>query len=337
MAVKSRIRVIGAGGTIAGAGPFATSSSYESGRLDARDLIATVDGLGLIAEIEAETLFSTGSENLGPREWLDLARRVQALADRSDVDGIVLTHGTDTLEEAAFFVDLVCRTEKPVVMTAAMRASTALSADGPANIYNAVLAAGDERLKCAGVLVTMNGAILPGQQVIKANSVGLDAFRSYPRGPVARIVGERLMLFGGARADPLSGAFRHLLDDKNDLPEVAVVHLHGGCGSAPLRAWKTKPCAGLVIAAFGAGTMPQPLADAAHELAAAGCVIVVSSRVGEAAVLPETMTGQGSGLLASGFLNPAKSAALLALALADGLPASDIRQLLDRFRDGAAG
>jgi L-asparaginase len=333
---KPRIHVIGAGGTIAGSGPSSTSSSYESGRLDAKSLLATVDGLDRVAEISAETAFSTGSENLGPAEWIKLARRVQALSERSDVDGVVVTHGTDTLEEAAFFLDLVCHAEKPVVMTAAMRASTALSADGPANIYNAVLAAGDARLGRFGVLVTMNGSLLPGQQVIKTNSVGLDAFRSYPGGPVARIVGERLILFGGVRPEPLSGAFAHLLDSDNDLPEVGVVYLHAGCGDAPLRAWTGRRRSGLVVAGFGAGTMPQQLAAAAGKIAAEGCVIVVSSRVGEATVLPETMTLHGADFLASGFLNPPKSAILLALALADGRSASEINQLLNQFRGGAS-
>ena len=182
MVVRPKIHVVGAGGTIAGAGLSATSAAYMPGRVDTNDLLAAVDGLDRIADISAETLFSTGSEDLGPRQWLDLAHRIQTLADQSDVEGIVVTYGTDTLEEAAFFLDLVCRTDKPIVMTAAMRASTALSADGPANIHQAVLAAADRRLKKCGVLVVMNGLILPGWQVVKTSSVALESFRSYPGG-----------------------------------------------------------------------------------------------------------------------------------------------------------
>jgi L-asparaginase len=184
-------------------------------------------------------------------------------------------------------------------------------------------------------MAAINGLLLPGQQLVKTNSVALEAFRSYPGGPAGRIVGERLLLFGGVRREPLSGAFAHLLDSESDLPEIAIVHLHGGCGDAPLRAWKNGRCSGLVIAGFGAGTMPQPLAEAARQMAAEGCVIVVSSRVGEVTVLPETMTLHGPDFLASGFLNPPKSALLLALALADGRSASEINQLLNQFRGGA--
>jgi L-asparaginase len=304
--------------------------------VDTKDLIASVDGLGRVAEVDVETLFSTGSEDLGPRQWLQLARRIQELSDQPDVDGIVVTHGTDTLEEGAFFLDLACRSQKPVVMTAAMRASTALSPDGPANIYSAALAAADHRLGRSGVMVAINGLLLPGQQAVKTNSVAVDAFRAYPGGPAGRIVGERLLLFGDARPEPLSGAFAHLPASKNDLPEVPVVYLHGGCGDAPLRVWRDRRCAGLVIAGFGAGTMPQPLAAAARERAAEGCVIVVSSRVSEAVVQPETMTLHVPNVLASGFLNPPKSALLLALALADGRSAAEIGQLLNQFRGGAS-
>jgi L-asparaginase len=223
-------------------------------------------------------------------------------------------------------------------MTAAMRASTALSADGPANIHHAVLAASDRRLGDAGVLVAMNGLLLPGWQAVKTNSVALDSFRAYPGGPVGRIVGERLMVFTTARPTPLAGAFGRRLGSADDLPEVAVVYLYGGCGDAPLRVWRGTQCRGLVIAAFGAGTMPASLAEAAREMAAEGRVIVVSSRVGEVAVQPQTMTLHGSGgLLASGVLNAPKSAILLSLALSVGMPASEIGQLFDRISGGTSG
>lgn len=303
--------------------------------MDAEDLIVGVSGLGRVADLSAETLFSTGSEDLGPADWLKLARRIQALSEQSDLDGIVVTHGTDTFEEAAFFLDLVCRPRMPVVMTAAMRASTALSADGPANIYAAVLAAADHRLEHCGVNVAINGLLLPAQQIIKTNSVAVDAFRSYPDGPSGRIVGDRLVLFGGHRPRPLAGAFNHLLERESELPKVAVINLYGGCGDLPLQAWAAGRHPGLVLAAFGAGTMPQPLAKKAQEMAAEGCAIIVSSRVGEVMVLPETMTLRNAGLLASGFLNPPKSATLLALALADGLSVPEINDLLDRFRGAA--
>jgi L-asparaginase len=168
--------------------------------------------------------------------------------------------------------------------------------------------------------------------------VALDSFRAYPSGPIGRIIGERLTIFNEAGPAPLAGAFHQRLVSVNDVPQVGVVYLHAGCGDAPLRLWRGTQCPGLVIAAFGAGTMPAPMAAAAREMAAEGCVIVVSSRVGEVAVQLDTMTvHEGGGLLASGVLNPPKSAILLSLALADGLAAPKIKQLLDRIAGSASG
>lgn len=331
-AAKPRIWILGAGGTIAGAGKSPTDPTYESGRLDVADLLTAVEGLDRLAEIQAETLFSKGSEDLGPADWRKLALRVHELTSGSDVDGVVITHGTDTLEEAAFFLDLGCRTAKPVVLTAAMRPSTALSADGPANIHQAVLTCASPLLLGYGILVALNGLVLPGWQTIKADSVALDAFRAYPGGPVGRITGDRLQVFGKAIPSPLAGEFRDLLDPKRALPLVGIVYPHGGCGAEPLAAWRDSGCRGLVIAGFGAGTMPEPMAELARDMAQAGCLVVVSSRVRDVTVLPETTTLRGAaGVIASGCLNPQKSALLLSLALAAGLRVDEVSRLFSRF------
>ena len=337
MSPRPKLCVIGAGGTIAGVGVSATAAAYKPGRIDTADLLAGVGAIGHLAEVSTETLYSTGSEDLGPQQWLALARRVHAVAKQSDVQGIVITHGTDTLEEAAFFLDLVCRTEQPIVMTGAMRPTTALSADGPANIHQAILAAVDPRLRNGGVTVAMDGLLLPGWQVTKTNSVALGTFDAYPGGPLGRFVGERLCVFQEIRRPPLAGAFHPLLHRDEDLPDVGVVFVHGGCADAALSVWRGSPFRGLVIAGFGAGTMPAALAAAAREMLGNGMVIIVSSRVGEVVVQTDTLTGRGrDGLLASGFLNPGKSAVLLSLALASSLSARDVGRLLDRINGVAS-
>ena len=129
MTGKPTIHVIGTGGTISGAGSSATAASYESGRLETSELVAEFEGLAQVPNIQTENLFSTGSENLGPVQWRILANRIEEVTQSKDIDAVVVTHGTDTLEEASFFLDLVCKPSKPVVLTAAMRPSTALSAD----------------------------------------------------------------------------------------------------------------------------------------------------------------------------------------------------------------
>jgi len=273
-------------------------------------------------------MFATGSENLGPHQWRILARRIEELTTDSEVDGVVVTHGTDTLEEAAFFLDLVCKPKKPVVLTAAMRPSTALSADGPANLFQAVLAATSPQLQSHGLIVVMNGLVIPGWQIIKTDSVALDSFHAYPGGPIGKIVGESLLVFGSPNLSPLVGRFRDHLRNDDELPFVDIVLLRGGCGDQPLADFGGNACKGLVVAGFGSGTMPDNLTGLVAETGSSGCTVVVSSRVSRVTVLVETMTLVNSkNVFPSGFLNPQKSALLLSLALDANLDALELAEL----------
>ncbi|MBL6928534.1 MAG: asparaginase [Rhodospirillales bacterium] len=332
MARKPKIHVIGTGGTISGAGDTATAGAYQSGAVEAAQLIAAVDGLDRLADVSAETIFATGSENLGPVQWRQLARRIEEVCASNDVDGVVVTHGTDTLEEAAFYLDLVCRANKPVALTAAMRPATALSADGPANLFQAALSISSPHFQGGGVFVVMNTQVIAGWQAIKTSSVALDSFCAYPGGSVARVVGESLMMIGGRQSSPLAGRFHGVLEKDEELPVVDIVALRGGCGDRPLSNANTNDCKGLVIAGFGSGTMPDTLAAEAADMARSGTVVVVSSRVGRVMVSAHsTSTRLDDGVIPSGCLNPQKSAVLLSLALADGLDAAEIAGLFQLF------
>jgi len=277
-------------------------------------------------------MFATGSENLGPHQWRILARRIEELTTDSEVDGVVVTHGTDTLEEAAFFLELVRKSGKPVVLTAAMRPSTALSADGPANLFQAVLAATSPQLQSHGLLVVMNGLVIPGWQIIKTDSVALDSFHAYPGGPIGKIVGESLLVFGSPNLSPLEGRFQDHLRNDDELPFVDIVLLHAGCGDQPLADFRINFCKGLVVAGFGGGTMPDNLNGLVAETANSGCTVVVSSRVSQVTVLAETMTSvKSKNVFPSGLLNPQKSALLLSLALDANLDALELAELFKVF------
>ena len=277
-------------------------------------------------------MFATGSENLGPHQWRILARRIEELTADSDVDGVVVTHGTDTLEEAAFFLDLVCKPKKPVVLTAAMRPSTALSADGPMNLFQAVLATTSPQLQSHGLLVVMNGLVIPGWQIIKTDSVALGSFHAYPGGSIGKIVGERLLVFGSPNLSPLVGRFNDHLSNADELPFVDIVLLRGGCGDQPLANFGGKACKGLVVAGFGGGTMPDNLNGLVTKKANSGCTVVVSSRVSRVTVLTETMTSvKSKNVFPSGLLNPQKSALLLSLALDANLDARKLAELFNIF------
>ena len=285
-----------------------------------------------LADVNSETMFATGSENLGPHQWRILARRIEELTAESEVDGVVVTHGTDTLEEAAFFLDLVCKPKKPVVLTAAMRPSTALSADGPANIFQAVLAATSPQLQSHGLLVVMNGLVIPGWQIIKTDSVALNSFHAYPGGPTGKIVGESLLVFGSPSLSPLVGRFHNHLRNDDELPFVDIVLLRAGCGDQPLADFEGNACKGLVVAGFGGGTMPDNLNRLVAERANLGCTVVVSSRVSQVTVLAETMTSvKSKNVFPSALLNPQKSALLLSLALDANLDALELAELFNVF------
>ena len=178
----------------------------------------------------------------------------------------------------------------------------------------------------------MNGQVIPGWQAIKTDSVALDSFCAYPGGPVGRIVGESLIAIGGHVSSPIAGRFHDVLQNEMELPIVDIVVLRGGCGDRPLSNGTRRDCKGLVIAGFGAGTMPDSLADLATEMSRSGSVVVISSRVGRVAVLSGTMSpDEDDGLIPSGFLNPQKSALILSLALAGGLEVSEIARFFQRF------
>jgi len=277
-------------------------------------------------------MFATGSENLGPHQWRLLARRIEELTADSEVDGVVVTHGTDTLEEAAFFLELVCKSGKPVVLTAAMRPSTALSADGPANLFQAVLAATSPQLQSHGLLVVMNGLVIPGWQIIKTDSVALDSFHAYPGGPIGKIVGESLLVFGSPNLSPLVGRFHDHLRNDDELPFVDIVLLRAGCGDQPLADFGGNACKGLVVAGFGGGTMPDNLNGLVAETANSGCTVVVSSRVSQVTVLAETMTSiKSENVFPSVLLNPQKSALLLSFGLDAALEPRELAKLFNVF------
>src|SRR6202045_3020418 len=171
--------ILATGGTIAGSGATSTTTvGYKVATLPVQALIDAVPELKKIATVRGEQVFQIASQNMTNDYWLKLAKRVNDLLQQPEVAGIVVTHGTDTLEETAYFLNLVSKSEKPVVIVGAMRPSTALSADGPINLYNAVLIAGSKEAVGKGVLVCLNDQINPARDVTKTNTSTADTFRT---------------------------------------------------------------------------------------------------------------------------------------------------------------
>ena len=164
-AAKPNIHILATGGTIAGTGSSATGTSYTAGQVAISALLDAVPEIKDIANVTGEQIVRIGSQDMNDEVWLTLAKKINELLKRPDIDGIVITHGTDTMEETAYFLNLTVKSDKPVVLVGAMRPSTALSADGPLNLYNAVVTAAAKESKDKGVLVAMNGLILGAESV----------------------------------------------------------------------------------------------------------------------------------------------------------------------------
>ncbi|MFL5320683.1 MAG: asparaginase domain-containing protein, partial [Myxococcaceae bacterium] len=180
---KPRISIVATGGTIAGAQASSTDYGYKSGTFKVEDLISAVPDMDKLATLTGEQVANIGSQDMNDEVWLKLAKRVNELLASNKVDGVVITHGTDTMEETAYFLNLAVKSDKPVVLVGSMRPATATSADGPANLYNAVAVAADPKARGRGVLVVQNDEIHSARNVEKMNTTNVQAFASPERGP----------------------------------------------------------------------------------------------------------------------------------------------------------
>ncbi|GIT54361.1 MAG: L-asparaginase 2 [Pseudomonadota bacterium] len=320
MTATPNIVIIGTGGTIAGQARSATDLAYEAAKLSVEDLLEAVPGLENVAQISAQSLFSLNSKDMGPAEWQRLAGRTSEVLRDPGISGVVITHGTDTLEEAALFLHLTVRSDKPVVLTGSMRPATALSADGPANLYQAVQVCASQEAVGRGVMVVMNGEIWPARHVVKRHSIATSSFAAYPGGALGSVYPGHTFFASPPGLPQMSGEFEELTRLEMEIPEVAVHYPVASGDPRSLAGSITADCRGLVIAAYGCGEIPELLLPVIEQTAARGICVVVSSRIAGVAVMPETMTLQeADNVIASGHLNPQKSALLLALGLAAGL------------------
>ena len=312
---KPKIMIIATGGTIAGGATGQTSYGYKSGQFKVEDLINAVPGLAELADVKGEQVMNIGSQDMNDEAWLKLANRLNQQVKDKSIDGVVITHGTDTMEETAYFLDLVVKTDKPVVMVGSMRPATAVSADGPGNLYNAVSVAGDPGAKGRGVLVVLNDSIHAARNVTKTDTTNVETFKSLNRGPQGLLNAGKIRWFD--RTSGKRGAASEFTVDANTkLPKVDILYAHANMDPGLIDAAVADGAQGLVIAGVGDGNMTKECLDKLAEVAKKGVVVVRSSRVAEGVVLRNNEVDDDKlGFVASGELNPAKSRVLLQLGL----------------------
>ncbi|MFN4019620.1 MAG: asparaginase [Erythrobacter sp.] len=312
----SRILVLGTGGTIAGAGSNATGAAYRAGGLALDVLVGHLAAIGLDVQLLPQEIARIGSQDIGFAEWRALhAACTAALADPA-VDGIIITHGTDTAEETGFLLDLTLPCAKPVVLVGAMRPVDAVGADGMRNFANAVKVASDPQAAGRGVMLVMGDAVLAARDARKAATSSIDAFRSFPRGPLARVTPASLDWF----APPHRVGAAALYPFPEALPRIAILAAGAGMDEQPVTALLGIGCKGIVLAGMGQGNAPARVIAALAEAAAAGVPVVRSTRVDEGLVDRNVeVDDDGLGLVAARALGPAKARVLLMVLVASGV------------------
>jgi L-asparaginase len=323
------ITILATGGTIAGAGASSTATAdYQAGKVGVEQLLEVVPELKKVANVSGEQIFQIASGNITNEHWLKLAKRVNELLARSDVDGIVITHGTDTLEETAYFLDLVVKSRKPVVLVGAMRPSTAISADGPLNLYDGVALAANPEAGGRGVLVMLNDQISAARDVTKTNTTNADTFRSWDLGFLG-------YMLDGTPHFYRASTRRHTVDSEFDvskldvLPQVDIVYGYANVNRVAIDAFVGAGDKAIVYAGVGEGSIARPITEQALvEARKKGVIVVRSSRVGNGIVARNSDAKDDEyDFVVSDTLNPQKARILVMLALTRTSDAKEIQRM----------
>lgn len=312
---KPKIRIIATGGTIAGVSQSATSSAYGAGQVGIQTLIDAVPQIKDLADVTGEQLVNIGSQDMNDEVWLKLAKRINELLNNEGYDGVLVTHGTDTMEETAYFLSLTVHSDKPVILVGSMRPSTAISADGPANLYNGVAALVDPSSKGHGVMACMNNELFEAKSLIKTHTTDCATFKGGLYGETGYVYnGKPVYLHKSVSKYGVNSEFN--VDNLTELPKVGIVYGYANCSPLPMQAFVDAKFDGIVLAGVGDGNFYKDVFNVALKARQQGIQIVRSSRVPFG---PTNLNGEVDDakyqFVASLNLNPQKARVLLMLAL----------------------
>lgn len=307
--------ILATGGTIAGSADSGTQAGYTSGQVGIQTMIDAVPGIEKLAKVTGEQLSNVGSQDMSVEIWLTLAKRINELLLDENIDGIVITHGTDTMEETAFFLNLVVKSDKPVVLTGSMRPSTAVSAEGPLNLYNAVAVAANSNSKGHGVMAVMNDQIHSAHAVTKTNTTSVQTFMSPMHGLAGAVIyGKHEFYHKPHGLHTIQSEFS--IDGVETLPRVDIIYASVDTPADLIEASIAAGAKGVVIAGVGNGNMNKACLEACKKASENGIAVVRSTRVPTGYVLRNAEVNDDEmGTIASDELNAQKSRVLLMLAL----------------------
>lgn len=309
---QSTVLIIGTGGTIAGKGKSGETAAYDSAKIQIENLVSELPELGKLANLESVELFSVDSCDISFDKLIMLSNYINERAKNDEIDGFVITHGTDTLEETAYFLNLTVKTKKPVVITGAMRPSTAISADGPFNLYQAVALAANKNISEKGVMIVFSDAIFGARDICKVNTYRTDAFNHKDLGCLGYMRDDRAYFFNESVK---IHTYKSQFDVRNlsSLPRVDVAMF---CVDSEVDILDhfAKHCDGIVLAGAGCGGSKEEWNQKIKSILASGIPVVRSSRVANGLVTYDESKISTQGIYAEN-LSPQKARILLSLAL----------------------
>jgi L-asparaginase len=322
-----RVIILATGGTIAGAGKSSDRAGYTAGKIPIDDLIGSIPTVKKVANITGEQIASVGSQDMTTEIWKKLAIRANEIFAKDEADAIVVTHGTDTQEETGYFLDLVIKSDKPVVLTGSMRPATAISADGPKNLYDAITVAVDPKSKGRGVLISFNEGIFDAREVMKLSTTKVNAFGSPNSGPLGQVYDGKVEYYSSSerQANP-NTTFNITANTK--FPRVDIVYMYADAPADMIDMLIAKKVDGIVIAGVGNGNFNKAYTDAVKRAVAAGVTVCRASRTPSGrVVLEDEINDDELGTIVSDDLTPQKARVLLML----GLTKSKDRKELQKY------
>ena len=322
LAKPPEVLVVATGGTIASTGNYYGDRGGEVNKISAEQLAAAAPGIEKVATLSTEQFSNVASGAIGPKQWIELARRINAaFRERSSLAGVVVTHGTDTMEETAYFLDLTVAGDRPVVVTGAMRPADAIGADGPANLFNAVRAAAAPASRGRGAMVLMDDRLFAAREVTKTNTTRVETFQAPEHGPLA-IVDHDTIFYNRARPTRRP-AFD--ISKVTEMPRVDIIYSYGGADSVLIDAAVAAGAKGIVVAGVGAGGLASGQGPALRRAAERGVLVVIGSRTGSGRVAgSETRATAGD-------LNVQKARILLMLALTRTQDRGEVARIFNEY------
>lgn len=328
---KPKVLILATGGTIAGSAKTGVQSGYTSGQVTIDAMVNAIPDALKVADIKGEQIANVGSQDMSFEIMMKVANRINELANSNDVNGFVITHGTDTMEETAYFLNLTTKTDKPIVLVGSMRPSTAISADGPLNLYNAIAVAGDPKAKGRGVLLVMNDWIHSAQSLTKVSTTAVQTFMSPLRGLIGitsygtnDLFNYPSQKFGKNSEFDVKGV--------STFPRVDIIYADADMKPDLIDASIERGAKGIVIAGVGNGNMNKASLDACARASKKGIIVVRSTRVATGLVSRNVECNDDElGLIASYALNPQKSRILLSIALLKQRSLAELQKIFEEY------